>query len=466
LRFFWVYTLLLLGLLLNTALPDDPVCLDKSEEYRSPAFVVFSPDGNWIAAMTNEEVLVWDFATNEKVAVFTKPHEERFVSIAFAPDSRHIAYLDAAGRVGLWDGSTGWADAPEREILGPLIGPDGQRLSSGARSGEDMTISPDGKLLAVPRVGGVIKIVEIVTGKDVGELAGRILDEPKFTNHGKTLLVDTSPSAREGWCMEFWNMESFEAEKRLRIRPPRGVGKGYGITTALSPAEDMLGVVVGNANNITEVRLYELPSGRWSTLMKYQRRIICDPCFSPDGRLLAVPTERGPGDPAAVLVWDLIAKTWRRFDCPSKIAQQNIAFMNAKFSPDGRYLAGSLIHPEVAVCIWDLQEDADKSESSGVLSRLEWWTIVSQMRHSAAVGGKMPPLRLGRPVRSMPRLNAGVGDLDVLPRRGFQAVYPAGLAPVVIWFADYGQSSQWGVSHARRQRRRTCETRVRASVVS
>ena len=86
--------------------------------------------------------------------------------------------------------------------------------------------------------------------------------------------------------------------------------------------------------------------------------------FSPDGRLLALTTHHGPNDPAAVLVWDLRARKWRRFDCPSKIAQQNVAFWNAAFSPDGRYLAGGPTHPQVAVCIWDLEAESDTDKPS------------------------------------------------------------------------------------------------------
>ncbi len=346
----------------------EPVCLDKNTAKNGTAVVRFSPDGKWLAARTGPDIILWDFATRERVATFSRPYEttqpgsEGYKAFAFSPDSRSIVSTDTEGRVCLWDGSAGWSGATQRQILAPKTRRDGTRVSDGAGGSESAVFSPDGKLLAIPR-GDRVKIVEVATGAEVGQLGPvRTMHDPQFVAQGARILVHTSPSARQGWFIELWNAETREPEERLRVVAPRGVGQGYGLTTAVSPAEDMLAVVVGNLNHTHEVRLYEVSAGRWTTLAS-NPRFMPHPSFSPDGLSMAVSTERSRYNPAVVLVYDLSARKWRRFECPAEIAQQNIACFSTAFSPDGRYLVGGLYHPQVAVCIWDLEEDTDKNRA-------------------------------------------------------------------------------------------------------
>lgn len=357
-----------LAFLYSIAFPTEPVCLEWSESNRGAAYVVISPDGKWISARNWERVILWDVATKEKVATFTKPREEGFDTAVFSPDSRHLVYLDGAGRVCLLDGSSGWADAQEREILGPPTDSSGREMNShSAGAGEDIAISPDGTLLAIHRRLNTIEVVELDTGKSVGtlELSG-YASTPQFADQGNGLVVGCSGNVRQGHFVEFWDMKTLEAQEPLRVKPSRAVGKLSGLSTLLSPTEDVLAVQIGEPGTARELRLYELPSRRWVTLAT-DPRLMCYSSFSHDGRLLAEPTCWGFGKPAVVLVWDLQARKWLQFECPPHIAQQNKAFWNTKFSPDGRYLAAGLNHPEVAVCIWDLEAEANESELSDSL---------------------------------------------------------------------------------------------------
>lgn len=375
LRWAWAPTAILLVSLLNTAFSAGPVLLKRSEGVIGPAFVVFSPDGRWIAAnIPNHgggaghcgEILVWDFATKEKVATYTsQPDEETgtsFLALVFSPDSRLLATTETGGRVCLWDGSKGWRDAAAREVFPPEPGRNGSMRSSSTVFGTPVAFSPDGTLLAVPRRNAagrseLVKIVRVDTGEDVAELDAH--GSVQFADEGKGLVVTGPIPARKGHFVRFWNMETFEeVGPPLRVEPPPGFGKRLAAAhTVLSPLENMLAVTTGATGMNWEVRLYELPSRRAATLV-INPHLMLFPSFSPDGRLLAVSTQRSPGDPAAVMVWDLTTRVWRRFDCPAEIAMQNITCYNTKFSPDGRYLAAGLWHPSAAVCIWDLQDDA------------------------------------------------------------------------------------------------------------
>lgn len=350
-----------LALLSSVCSANDPVCLDKCERRGGPVFVVISPDGKWLAATMSEIIIVWDFATRKEVAKL-ETHPKHFHAIAFTPDSQCIIHADIVGRTCLWDGSAGWENATDREILGPVVGADGEQKNHGP-SINAIAVSPDGYLVAIPRSRETLALVSIDSGKTVAELNAASVNSVQFADQGKLLMVTSGRPAGKDPTVQFWDMETFTAKEPLRAPCPRRITFGFTNTAVLSPTEEIV------AQNITdgtlkgsEIRLFELPSRRWVTLTA-SSRLLFGLAFSPDGRLLAVPAHHTPSDPAAVLVWDLRARKWQRYDCPTKIAQQNIAFFSAQFSPDGRYLAAGLTHPEVAACIWDLEADEETSES-------------------------------------------------------------------------------------------------------
>ncbi len=363
-RSVWLNALFILAFMANIASGASPVCLELGGNRQiRPAFAVFSPDGKWIAASTSDEVVLWDFATKEKVATFKNRRE---AEITFSPDSQRLVCLDIDGCVSLWEGSAGWADAAERVLLSPAVGPDGRQETAAEKTtGGCISISPDGTVLAVARKHKGIELVAMDTGKSVGDLESeRPVDSGQFADQGKLLVVATGGVAKKDQIVEFWNVETLTAEEPLRTPPPPLARFGVVNLAALSPTEKLLALTMTDWFYFSEVRLFELPSRRWVTLTSNSRPGFW-PAFSPDGRLLAVPTHRGPADPAAVLLWDVTARTWRRLDCPPEVAQQNLACFNAKFSPDGRYVAAGLTHPQIAVCIWDLQAPEASTGESG-----------------------------------------------------------------------------------------------------
>ena len=367
-RFAWCYAIPLLGILSSGAAGKEPVCLDKTIRNGGAACVLFSPDGKWLAAEMHSEIVVWDFASREKVATRSRENVafgDTFTTFAFMPDSQGIIYADGAGRVCLWDGSAGWADGTERELVGQLVGKDGRLKSGATGGGNTIGISPDGRLLATPRGMKPTKVVltEIATGREIGLLdVDRAVDSILFAEEGKTLVVSTGGTIKDKAEVQFWDMDTQEPRDPLRVPVPARTRLGYGVLAFLSPTEKTFAFALDGQNVNSDVCLYEPSSGRWTPLAG-NCGIMGFLSFSPDGRLLAVPTHYGRYVPAMVRVYDLSAGTFRRLDCPAGIAKQNIAFYSAAFSRDGRYLVGGLYHPQVAVCIWDLEEDPDKSRA-------------------------------------------------------------------------------------------------------
>jgi WD40 repeat protein len=68
------------------------------------ANVAFSPDGRMIAARSTQDsfVGVWDVATGRELFLI-RGHRHYVTSIAFSPDSEHLAVGCAGGRIAIWD---------------------------------------------------------------------------------------------------------------------------------------------------------------------------------------------------------------------------------------------------------------------------------------------------------------------------------------------------------------------------
>lgn len=308
-------TVVVAVLLQGPVLAEEPVCLDKTTRKNNPAYVLFSPDGKWLAAEMGSEIVVWDFASRKKAAIRSRENAESrdaFATFAFMPDSQGIIHADGAGRVCLWDGSAGWADGAEREMVGELLDEHGQPISGGSEVGNTIAISPDGKLLATARGAkpGKVRLTEIASGREIGLLdINRLYNSILFAEEGKTLIVSTPGTIKGKVEVQFWDMDTLEPRDPLRVPAPAGSKRGCVAEAFLSPIEKTLAFALGGHVNL-DVCLYEPSSGRWGPLAG-NCGIMGNLSFSPDGRLLAVPTHYGRYVPAMVRVYDLSAGTFR-----------------------------------------------------------------------------------------------------------------------------------------------------------
>jgi hypothetical protein len=148
--------------------------------------VIASPDGQWLASCGAFGVKFWDAATGKKRASFEK-QPKNIYTLAFAPDSRRLAWGDEFGRITLIDTATREVIFSFKPIMGDVF---------------DIAFSPCSRFLAVS--GSVVKVLDASDGREVVTLSvGGRSRGVAFSPDGE-LLAATGDSVCLLWRVQDW----------------------------------------------------------------------------------------------------------------------------------------------------------------------------------------------------------------------------------------------------------------------
>jgi WD40 repeat protein len=286
-----------------------------------------SPDGRVLAVGHDDgTITLIDVATLKEVSTFPVVPEAPVLSLAFVPGSRTLvvggdAFLAAV------DTGEGHSVTPlpghQGAVFAPTISADGRRmattnsrsvvmlwtLSSGRPVGrprpyspsgfEDVSLSPDGRTLAVLLPGSGIELVDTATLRRRAFLTDseQVRHSARFTEDGSHIVAE----ARGGW-VRIWSAETARPVGRLYVGSAEQL-----LPPAVSPDDRMLatGSMVGT------LRLFDLRTRRplGIPLPGLPNRPVV-PLFTPDGaHLLAIPIS-GPA-----YRWDTRPASWARHAC-------------------------------------------------------------------------------------------------------------------------------------------------------
>jgi WD40 repeat protein len=279
-------------------------CATLKSTAGSPIYsLAVSPNGQLIAAgLQNGSIELWDDAGLQLVGVL-KAHEAECDDVAFPQDGKYLVSCSyETDRVKFWDLTTRKM-VREIEIDRPYR----------------LTLSPDGKLLAVGRrardgnMEGSTTLFETETGRQLDTLPESGGQAVAFSADGKLLVTGA-------WHGKFnvWGV----AERRvLRTFPANNP-----LAVAFSPASHL----VASVDFSGSAQLWDTDNGESPGTLPGVNCPIQRVVFSPDGTLLAaVAVDK-------VRIWDV-----RRRTILEDLAGHEGAVSGLAFSPDGKFLVSA-----------------------------------------------------------------------------------------------------------------------------
>ena len=316
--------------------------------------VAFSHDGKLVASGSLDgSIKVWKADTGDELNTL-RGHRTQVTSLAFTPDGKTLASVSADGFIKLWDplapqgpthlkfdknivhlafepdsltltattergAQTKWDVATSRE---KSSGPGAALVASG------ISVSPDGKTLAVNGIGPIVKLLDVTTSKELRELKGH-----------------TAPVKLTAFSPDSKVLASTSVDKTVRLWD---VGTGADLCTlpvdAVSLAFSADGKTLATGTIGKTVTLWDNATGKEQKLLGRHPNRISHLSFTGDRTLLAA----AGGD--KVIVWDVA--TGREAFVIHNSAQ---VFRAIAFSNDGKRLAtvSSRVGMPADVNLWD-----------------------------------------------------------------------------------------------------------------
>jgi WD40 repeat protein len=407
--------------ILRTSAPPEPITLSVGHIQPITA-LMFSPDGKRLVTANEEAVKIWNAASGDELRSVSSLAKDSFgdygklIGVAFSGDGERLVWcstLDAK----IWDSLSGRELFAEPPIPGPITGfafsQDGMRLAI-SRNGElrfwdplsrqqlwvvssdqytnqsKPVFSPDGTILAVPRMAAV-QLLDASTGKERVSLTNHMgsVGRVAFSPNGKRLATI---SGENNETVKVWDIAELPSPHELPSLP----NKSETVThIVFSPDSNRLAWASEKRTHVqsshtgawhdeyaghSTVKVWDILSNTEAFVLPDQTKAITCLTFSTDGTRLATADDAeihlcdavtgqgsqtlpgrnfvafsrdghiaSPGEGAQAKVWDLTSGS-ELFILPG---QTDLKLGGGAFSPDRQRLATKGFDGKVRV--WDVK---------------------------------------------------------------------------------------------------------------
>jgi WD40 repeat protein len=269
--------------------------------------VTFSPDGKTLASASGNLVKLWALGAGpaREPTTLKRSTGVAIRCVAFSPDNRTLAFGCDDGIIKLWDVITGKETATLRGHVHHVY---------------SVAFSPDGRTLASGGMDKTLRLWHVDSGKEHLTLKGHTSGpcNVAFAPDGKTLA----------WLGIDGTVRLSDMAKGKERITLTGVGSGV-TSVAFSPD----GKTLATASHVA-VKLWDLSNGQTRMTFKRPSGSTASVAFSPDGRLLAW------GSVADLEIYDL---RWGQLRITFPGGKVRGWFQSIAFSPDGRTLAAGIM---------------------------------------------------------------------------------------------------------------------------
>ncbi|HEX5444591.1 MAG TPA: hypothetical protein VFW87_12205, partial [Pirellulales bacterium] len=326
---------------------------------------VFSPDSKLLAVVRRTQLVLWDLAAKQEVAVLEHDHPVRFFE--FSRDGQTLAIAvdregDSKGQLVIWDIET-------RAKRFELEKGRGIWQMEFIGDGDKLVVASHGVTKRDAKLPPALRVWNTDTGEELAQLDGNAGRQKKpelyrlaASPDGRLLAVWQLRTATKADIV-LWNAESLTTERTLR-----GVGRvgqlqfspdGKLLAGGMSVRSkgDRKGMMIG-------VRLWQVASGKELSATAFDEAGVKSGgawfAFAPDSKSLIAAAHLYLGadqHETELRLWQFAAgreiNLGLALGDPNLIGRRHYWYVNADFSPKGDWLAISDVRPRPQVKLWN-----------------------------------------------------------------------------------------------------------------